>query len=320
MYRTSVEPVLGTRLTMRVECAESEVAIRAEARALAVADRLEAILSAYRPNSPFNEWRRGLLPDPPLEVAAVLELALAWHRRTGGAFNCCLGDVVRRWRRAEAEQRLPDPQELADLVRAARSPPFTVEGDAVVTTGDCAAVDVHGIAKGWVVDRMVEAVLDDDAVVSVLVDLGGDIRHGSAGGGAPATIAVENPFTVADNAPPLTTVRLSDQAIATSGGGRRGWRIEGRWYGHLLDPTTGWPVPHQRSCSVVAPTTAEADAAASALAVLDAAPAASMATRLGSTVLTVDSSGRAWRSASWQNVVDETSMDRDPDQPDRDDR
>ena len=38
----------------------------------------------------------------------MLRLAEEWHHRTGGAFNPCLGGVMRRWDRAEAEQRLPD--------------------------------------------------------------------------------------------------------------------------------------------------------------------------------------------------------------------
>ena len=102
----------------------------------------------------------------------------------------------------------------------------------------------------------------------MLVELGGDLRHATAGSGTVA-VAVEDPRRVADNAAPLTVVHLADGAVASSGGGRRGWRVAGQRYGHLLDPTTGWPLPERRAVTVVARCAADADAAASAAAVLD---------------------------------------------------
>jgi hypothetical protein len=57
-FRTSVEPVLGTRMTMRIDCAAPDDAALAEEVAIAEADRLESILTAHRADSPFNRWRR----------------------------------------------------------------------------------------------------------------------------------------------------------------------------------------------------------------------------------------------------------------------
>ncbi len=318
-FRSSVEPVLGTRLTMRVDCDDRDAASEAEREALAVADRLEAILSVFRADSPYNRWRRGLLPQPPPEVVEVLAVAASWHRRTDGAFNPCLGALMRRWRRAEAEQRLPDRAELAQLAADVAALPYDVDGDCILVHGDCRVVDVHGIAKGWVIDRMVEAALGMESVGAVLVDLGGDLRHASKTAGSLATVAVEDPFAVADNAAPLTAVRLANQAIATSGGGRRGWRIGGRWYGHLIDPVTGWPLPRQRSSAAVAESAADADAAASAFAALDHDRAEPLAERGRLAVLTVAEGGRVWRSAAWTGDVVERSVDGDPDQHERHD-
>ena len=307
-YRSSVEPVLGTRLTMRVDCDDPQAAADAERTALAVADRLEAVLSAYRSESPFNQWRHGQLPTPPPEIVQVLDLAASWHRRTDGAFNPCLGSVMRRWRRAEAEQVLPGRMELAELAASAAVLPFIVSAGEVVVRGDCTAVDVHGVAKGWVIDRMVTAVLDSGPIEAVLVDLGGDIRHSSINAAATATVAIEQSFSVADNAAPLSTIRLSNRAVATSGGGRRGWRIDGRWYGHLIDPATGWPLDHQRSCTAVATSAADADAAASACAVLDVRGALSVSQQHGLAVLTVADNGDVWRSEAWNRDVVESRI------------
>ena len=308
-----MEPVLGSRLSLVLDVAAAEVAGVAEEAVVREADRLEAILSAHRPQSPFSRWRRRELTQPPAEVVAVLRLAAEWFERTSGAFNPGLGAVMRRWRQAELDQHVPDRAELRVLAEAARVLPFELAADDVVAVGDCGTVDVQAVAKGWVVDRLVATALAVGGVGSVLVDVGGDVRHGGA---ASALVGLEDPFGVADNGRPLTVVRLEDAALATSGGGRRGWRIDGRWYGHLIDPWTGWPLPDRRSCSVIADSAATADAAASAVAVLDAVALASFADRERLAVLRASEDGSVWRSEAWQRVVVESSVDRDPDQHD----
>jgi thiamine biosynthesis lipoprotein len=301
-FRSSVEPVLGTRLTMRIDAPQAHAAEAASSAAIAEADRLEEIFSAFRPQSAFCRWQAGELAWVPPELVSVLALASEWHERSGGAFAPWLRALSRRWARAEAEKRVPSRQEMLELAEAARRAPYVVRGREVVTTADCTDVDLHGIAKGWIVDRMVDAALSVDAVDCVLVDVGGDLVHASRGAASSARVAVEDPFAVADNAPPWVVIELADCAAATSGGGRRGWSIEGRWFGHLLDPFSGWPLAGPRSATVCASTAADADALAGTAVVLgehlrrfcpDAA------------ALVVEPDGRTWRSDPWRATVRE---------------
>jgi len=49
-------------------------------------------------------------------------------------------------------------------------------------------------------------------------------------------------------------VRLTDRAVATSGDYARSFTLDGRRYGHILDPRTGLPVQSGcQSVSVIAP-------------------------------------------------------------------
>ena len=70
------------------------------------------------------------------------------------------------------------------------------------------------------------------------------------------------------NAPPLTKVAIAGQGLATSGSARRGFRIDGRWYSHVIDPRDGWPVDRVASATVIAPDAATADVVATLLSVL----------------------------------------------------
>ncbi len=311
-FRTVVEPVLGTRLTLRIDAIDASAAHLAGERVVDEADRLEGLLSAYRSGSEFARWRRGELDAPGAEVGEVLAVARSWHERTGGAFHAATAGLTARWQDAANAQRLPGASELADLAAACARLPYEVVDGCVRRTGDCRLVDVHGVAKGWVVDRLSEVALRVTGVGAVLVDLGGDLRHAGPEARGPVRIAIEDPWRVADNATPLITVSISGQAVATSAGGRRGWTIDGRWFGHLLDPRTGWPLAEGRSATVVAATAADADAWASAFTVLDAEPAAALAGSEGVAVLVVAESGEVWRSPAWRSSVEEAGISGSP--------
>jgi thiamine biosynthesis lipoprotein len=59
-------------------------------------------------------------------------------------------------------------------------------------------------------------------------------------------------------------VRLSGAALGVSGVGEQSFAADGRRFGHILDPRTGWPVAGRAYAAVVAPTAALADALATA--------------------------------------------------------
>ena len=61
---------------------------------------------------------------------------------------------------------------------------------------------------------------------------------------------------------------LRDQALGTSGSGTQYFHYQGRRYGHILDPRTGWPADKVLSATVIAPTAELADALSTACYVL----------------------------------------------------
>ena len=104
------------------------------------------------------------------------------------------------------------------------------------------AIDLGGIAKGWLADRAVERIGPN-----ALANLAGDLRTrgpGPSGEGWPVGFGG-------------TTVLLRDIGAATSGTDGRRW---GPRLHHLIDPRTGRPADTDlREVSVLAPTGAEAE-------------------------------------------------------------
>jgi FAD:protein FMN transferase len=268
-HRSSHEPVLGTRLDLRVRTASERTARSIADDCLAEIERLENVFSVFRPNSDFNRWRASseqtLSQNEHPELSTVLALAERWTHATGGLFNPTAGVLIDRWKRAEIEQRRPDDDELHTLSTRTRELPYTVEPNGDIhKRGDCTTISVHAIAKGWIADRAAEFVASDRRGHGVVVNIGGDVRHI---GDSFVSIAIENPLRAYDNEPALARTKLWC-GLATSGGSRRGFTIRGEHYSHVIDPRTGQSVDHVASASVFADDAASADVIATALCVL----------------------------------------------------
>ena len=292
------EPVLGTRLALTVTASTRSVAHRAEVAALAACDRLEATLSVFRPDSAWVRWKTGVLEETPPDVAELLRVAHDWHRRSDGAFNPNIGRLRARWQQAAEDGVPPSREELAELARASEHLPYRVETDGSITrTDECAFLDLHALAKGWVADRAAAAVMAVEGVAAAVVNLGGDLVH--AGTNA-VTVGVEDPRRPFDNAPPLARARLARADLATGSGARRPIAVGTRAYSHVLDPRTGWPATDVLSATAIGRTAAEADALATIAGVLSPARSLVLIDQVpGAAVLLLDHSGLEWVSGGW---------------------
>lgn len=128
-------------------------------------------------------------------------------------------------------------------------------------------LDLCGIAKGYALDQMGEA-LQDLGLRDFIIEFGGEIRAcGSHPLGRPWEVGIERPLA----GPPYVQriVRLEEMCLATSGDLVNAFVVAGRRYSHIVDPHTGNPVDNRvASVSVMAVTAMEADALATALFVM----------------------------------------------------
>jgi thiamine biosynthesis lipoprotein len=123
-------------------------------------------------------------------------------------------------------------------------------------------LDLGAIGKGYAIDKAFE-IVQKHGITSLLVDAGGDIRVGAA----PPPIKTNS----ADGwkiAKTNDTVFLKDTAMATSGSRFQFVMIDNVRYSHIVDPKTGLGMTRLHTVHVTAPTAMEADALATAVAIL----------------------------------------------------
>src|SRR5439155_18776237 len=113
----SVEPAMGTLVRIELYTSGERRAAAAFRAAFDRIAQLDALLSDYRPDSELNRIC-GAAAGRAVEVSPDLFLVLAASqklaRESGGAFDVTLGPVIRLWRQARKENRLPDATALRE--------------------------------------------------------------------------------------------------------------------------------------------------------------------------------------------------------------
>jgi thiamine biosynthesis lipoprotein len=217
---------MGTDVELLVE-APSEDAASAFPAVEDEFERLEQLLSRFRPDSDLSRLNReGRLVAAP-DLVEITELALEARNRTGGSFDPTVHDAViaagydRSFEDVAPEGDVAAPGAVCGgAVRVDRGT-MTIELDSDVR------LDFGGIGKGFAAERAAELL----AVAGpCLVNAGGDVAV--RGGSWP--IGVETTDGT-------LTLELERGGLATSGRDRRRWRRGGEEQHHLIDPSTGRP-------------------------------------------------------------------------------
>ncbi len=188
------------------------------------------------------------------ETARLLNFAQRCFNLSDGLFDITSGVLRRAWR-FDGSDRVPSQAQVKALLKY-------VGWDKVgwkrpyITLPKGMEVDLGGIGKEYAVDRAILRLCERNRA-SVLVNFGGDLRvSGPRPGRRPWIVGVEH--SRADQTPPLV-LEIYEGAMATSGDAHRFLVRDGRRYGHILDPRTGWPVDHApRSVTVASVTCTEA--------------------------------------------------------------
>ncbi|QDU96832.1 Thiamine biosynthesis lipoprotein ApbE precursor [Lignipirellula cremea] len=294
------ENVLGSSWEFRCSAPTEENARQAGQTALQEIERLRAVLSTWDQTSEISRWLKtpGAAVSVSPDLWNVLHQADQWEKTSGGAFNPRVASAARLWAAAAKAGRPPGEEPLAQAAAELSQPAWRLGPAGQAERQGEAPVSIDGLAKGYILDCVCRRLRERHSeVTSFVVNLGGDLRTI----GTPQTISIADPLTPAENGRPVSRFLLpANQAVATSGGYRRFWEIQGQRYSHLIDPRTARPAAQVQSATVTAATAADADAAATILGVLDPAAGLKLIASLPDMeCLIVDQQGRLHRSSGW---------------------
>lgn len=302
-YISHYENVLGTSMELKVAVPTQQASEKAEHAVLAEIDRLSKILSAYDANSEFSRWQKTSNTPVPVsrELFEVLTLFDQWRIRTDGALDASAEVITRVWKQAAKKQQLPTPAELARAVEEVKQPHWRLDAATQTATHlDNAPLMLNSFAKSYIIKHAAEAGRTATGAEAIIVNIGGDIV---VSGNTKETVLVSDPKADAENDAPIDSLRISNAAIATSGNYRRGERIDGHWYSHIVDPRTGQPADNILSATVIAPNATDAGALATAFNVMSTTESINLARQLpGIEYLIFTRSGERIESPGWKSL------------------
>lgn len=233
--------------------------------------RLEQLLSYTDAEGDVMKINRAAGKGPVQVSPETVEVARTAMRYAGlcrGAFDPTVAPLLELWGFLGEHFRVPGAAEIEET--AALIDYSLIEIDAAAGTvylpRPGMALELGGIAKGFIVDRGLE-LLSRAGVRHALINAGGDIGIlGPKPDGSPWRIGVKHPRRKGDL---IALIPWSAKgAVVTSGDYERFFEEDGVRYHHILDPREGYPASGLLSVTVTAPTVVEADALSTAIFVL----------------------------------------------------
>lgn len=229
-------------------------------------------INTYDPASEisrFNSSKRGVRFKSPY-LREILHFAKKVNSASGGAFDPTVMPLVNAWGFGPEKLKAPTPQQVDSLRELVGFDKIRVTKRKLKKTVQHVQLDMGGIGQGYGADIMFR-FLRSKGIEHMLVELGGE---GIASGknlkkNHDWTIGILNPNSTQEHQFFKAYVTLVDRAFTTSGNYFNYRIVDGRKFGHTIDPASGYPVQHSLlSASVFAPDCTTADAWATAFMVM----------------------------------------------------
>ena len=264
---------MGTFARIVAVAADANTGQKAVEAAFEQIETIEKLCSFYKPDSEISRINRNAYKNPVAVSAPTFEIikkSIEFSRLSAGAFDITVGALEDLWRKAAKENQIPSQAALEKVRSKIGYEKIIIDANdkTIGFAADGVEIDLGGIAKGFAIDKVIEAARKIGAV-GVMVDIGGDIR---CFGQPPAgkkhwQIGLQQPNPETENES-LLTLELNDFAVATSGDYRRFVLIDGKKYSHIMNTKTGKSSNCFSSVSVICKSCTDADALATAVSVM----------------------------------------------------
>lgn len=225
---TETRFLLDTVVTLTADCGDEGID-----GAFALCARYEQLFSRTVPDSDTARLNAAAEPIPVSdEMQELLRRALYYSELSGGKFDVTICSVSELW--DFENQVVPGRDEIAAALRNVDYHSIALTEETAFLNGK--KIDLGGIAKGYIADRLTE-YLKENGARSGILNLGGNV----AVFGKEATVGIRRPF----GEDTVAVIRLCDCSAVTAGIDRRSFERDGKRYHHILDPATGYGVENE---------------------------------------------------------------------------
>ncbi len=198
--------------------------------------------------SRINDAGAGIPTSVSDTTRELIETALKYAELSRGSFDPTVAPLVDLWGIGSENPRIPEETEITEVLPLVDYSSVVIDDDAgtVLLGKKGMALDLGGIAKGWIADRVGEFLIRNGEE-HFLINLGGNVLvHGGKPGkkGSSAfKIGVQNPFE--KRGLYLGFFILDEGSVVSSGIYERYFESGGVRYHHILSTQDGFPVENR---------------------------------------------------------------------------
>lgn len=295
--------LMGTLWSVEVaDGGAPEKARAAIERAYTELERIDALMSEWKPESPISQVDAAAgktAVEVPAELREMIERSVRYSEETGGTFDITWRGMGKLWHFDDSfvppsEEAIRKARRMVDYRR------IRVEGNRIYLPAGM-SIGLGGIAKGYAIDRA-GAVLRAAGFENWFVDGGGDVLVSGTRFGEPWTVGIQDPRRPRGEL--IGVVRLSNAALASSGDYERYRIVNGVRYHHIIDPRTGRPASAAMASSVIAASAEQGVVIGKGVFILGPQAGLALAEREGVEALLIDPHERRYLTPGFRKALE----------------
>ncbi len=207
-----------------------------------MATKYENLFSRTIPDSDISKINNahGNYVEVSDETIDLLRIGIKYSELSNGKFDITVGKLSDTWNFKENTGTIPDDLTLQSALDTVGYEKIQIDGNKVALTDPNTMIDLGGIAKGYIADKMKEYLVSQN-VTSAIINLGGNVLLiGGKTDGSLYQIGIQKPFE--ETGTPIATIDIKDCSLVSSGVYERYFTVDDTIYHHILDTDTGLPI------------------------------------------------------------------------------
>lgn len=259
--------LMGSRFVFTAVSNNNEIAWEAINSAKKEVIRIESLISSWDENSETYKINSNAGIHPVKVSAELFQLisrCLKISELSDGYFDISYASLDQVWDFDKEYTALPSQELIEESVAKINYKNIILnkEESTVFLKAKDMKIGFGAIGKGYAANRAKRIMLNY-GIASGVVNAGGDLLSwGHKANGDTWSVGILDPFKKDEI---KLWLNITDIAVVTSGDYEKYVMINGKRYGHIINPKTGWPCEGVRSVTVICPDAELADALATTI-------------------------------------------------------
>lgn len=208
-----------------------------------IAKKYDEMLSNTKENSDIYKINHsnGEFTEVNPDTIDLIKQGINYGEMSDGTFDISIGKLTTLW---DIKNRTvpPTPEEVQSAM-GFNYKNIEIDGNRVRLKTDKEQLDLGGIAKGFIADK-IKDYLNSNGITKGVINLGGNVLClDRKDGTTNYNIGIQKPFD--ESGTPLCALSVTNKSIVTSGDYQRYFEYNGVKYHHIIDVNTGYPVDNE---------------------------------------------------------------------------